>query len=617
MYPRNLPAPPPRTKLLKNLLPSVVAVVFVSGALSSVALADGPPLSNGGIGNQTLVDNQAIAKAQAVGVITTFMTKGAQECDDKGKNCHSAFGQDDNLDYVGMQAKAQATTGIQSFNFVDKDGGSTSISAQVSSLALACGDSRIKTVAGIAFKATNCAVNASGEAQLTFQVCTAPSRGLPITPPSNAMTCSTDMTQSNFKPKAGMVCAKASCDTEPEGSLNGWSASATISWTPTLPANASDSDKTNNGLGLVFYPPLTGGVPANFKADSDNMTAVKIVESFVNSQTKKTAMGLRIAYRHKATVTKDMLQNPASVTNPGDYTAHWDTLLKLQGNALIPKYGQKYAKNGSECLQQIQNGIEKDGKITVCDETYTNESGIKPIAKTAQVAAQGQDCGTTEQCLQEVVNTNTWTQPCKSDVPLSLRNCETTTAYTSETVTAARTRSVETCREKRTETVQSCATQALLTGVAPSSCPAGTRLVNNASYLGPYWDPYALLRVTCEANNGLHIQWASSVSGTEFDNAQLYGSTWMAVDTHITLNAFQTSDWTPAGLVCLPQYANGVTNLFKVSCTGSTCTYDMLAPPGGGCPWSTIGPTTSGSADISYEGIITTLNNCASYEAAQ
>ncbi|KVP65524.1 hypothetical protein, partial [Burkholderia ubonensis] len=46
-------------------------------AASAAALADGPPQSNGVISNPTLVQNQDVAKAQAAGAITSFMSKGA------------------------------------------------------------------------------------------------------------------------------------------------------------------------------------------------------------------------------------------------------------------------------------------------------------------------------------------------------------------------------------------------------------------------------------------------------------------------------------------------------------------------------------------------------------
>ncbi|GBG14389.1 diguanylate cyclase [Novimethylophilus kurashikiensis] len=439
---------------------SIVALALMG--LSAQALADRPPVSNGVISNPTLNANQAVAKAQAVGAITSFMSKGAEECDANGKNCHSAFGANDMPDYNGLQVQAQTAAGTQSFNFLDKDGNSSSYSAQTGILAVACGNTRSQVIAGVAVKVSNCQVSDTGDAQITFKVCTAPARGLPVSQPDNAVDCSSDPTASNYKPPAGKVCRVAACDSEPENSLNGWSTETTVSWQASMPSNATADQKARNGLAMVFYPSLSGGITPDFKADSDNMTALKIVQSFVNNNTHKTAVGFRIAYRHKTTVTKDMMTAGAgSVPNPQDHTNQWASIQKLQANPLIPQYQAKYGANGSECLQQIGHGIATDGKITVCDQTYSNESGIHPLAKTAQVAAEGQDCGTTEVCVQKVVNTNTWTQTCSSDVPLSMRNCTTKTDYTLNDITSARTKPTEICTEQRTTATYSCATTAV------------------------------------------------------------------------------------------------------------------------------------------------------------
>lgn len=431
--------------------------------LSTASYADGPPMSNGVIGNATLVKNQDVAKAQAAGIITTFMSKGATSCDADGKNCHSLFGSDDKADYATLQQSGQALSGVSTFSFLDgaggEDGGdSNSVASQLGTLALACGDLSVKKVAGIALKFSNCAVTATGDAQVSVQVCTAISRGNPITPPPNEVECSNDPTSPKFRAPTGFVCKRPACDTEPVGSLNGWSAPQTVSWQATMPTGASADQVSKNGLGMVFYPPLSGSM-VSFTADSENMTAVKIVQSFINSETKRTAIGLRIAYRHKTKVTKDMMVNgPSTVPNPGQNTAAWDSIQKIQANEKIPQYQQTYGKNGSECIQQIGKGIASDGKITVCDPQYTNESGIKPLATTAQVAVEGQDCGTVPQCLKQVINTTTWKESCSSDVPLAKRNCTTTQAYTIEKVSYVRTRPEEICHEARFNAEYSCNT---------------------------------------------------------------------------------------------------------------------------------------------------------------
>lgn len=462
--------------------PRIALLVFlVAGALSATAYAEGPPTSNGVISNPTLVANQDIAKAQAVGVITTFMTQGSQTCDADGKNCRSLFGADDNLDYGTLQQNTQSMTGVQSFSFMggggdDRD--ANSVSAQTGTLALACGDTAVKMVAGIAVKATSCRVADNGDATLTVQMCSAPSRGNPIKQPDNAVLCSDDPTSPSFRPPQGKVCMRPACDSEPVGSLDGWSSPLTLSYKASLPTGATEDTKAKNGLGLSFYPPLTGGVTPSYKADSDNMTAVKVVQTFVNTSTKRTAVGLKIAYRHKAVVTKDMMtKGPSSVPNPRDHTAQWDTVTKLQGNALIPKYQEQFGKNGSECLQQINSGMAKDGVISVCDKNYTNESGIKPIATTAVVAADGQNCGTTPQCLNEVVNTNTWTETCRSDVPLAMRSCSTVTDFTKNVISFTRTRTQEICHEKRLQAQYSCQTKATV-GICERTSVIGQGGVN-------------------------------------------------------------------------------------------------------------------------------------------
>ena len=431
------------------------------GTQFSATAQEGPPMANGVIADASLTQDPAGVRAKATATITTFMSKGAQVCDDKGQNCHSAFGQG-GMDFNGVQSSAQRTLNVQSFSFSDP-GGSNNVSAQLGTLALSCGDYRTKSVAGVAFKLTGCTVNSNGDAQVSYRVCTAPARGLSVSQPANGMECSDDPTQPNFRPKPGMVCLKAACDTEPEGSLNGWSPEQTSVFTANLPASASAQEVSNNGLGLVFYPSLSGGVPADYRADSDNMTAVKVVQTFVNSSTDQAAVGLKIAFRQKTQLTKEKIAGGVySTPNPREHTAAWDTITKLQGNARIPQLQAKYASKGTKCIQQIQAGLGNDGTVTVCEEDYENEAGIKPLARTAQVAAEGQNCASTAQCLQEVVNSTAWQQKCRSDVPLALRKCATTQDYETSTRTFTRTASTEVCHERRAQFTYGCETNATL-----------------------------------------------------------------------------------------------------------------------------------------------------------
>ncbi|WP_126223636.1 hypothetical protein [Burkholderia ambifaria] len=444
---------------------AVLAGTFIAGT----AHADGPPSSNGVISNPSLNSNKTLVQAQGVNVITTFMSKGSQTCDAKGQNCHSSFGSDDTMDYTTMQQNANSSSGTQSFSFQD-DNNSTAVSAQTGTLAIACGDTTAHTVGGVAVKATSCEVNSSGDARVIMQACSAPSRGNPVTPPPNAVPCSSDPTASNYLPPQGKVCMRPTCDTEQVDSLNGWSSPVTLVYHASLPANATTQDQTNNGLALSFYPPISGSV-TDFTVDSDNMTALKVVETAVNEQTHQTAVGLKVAYRYKTAITKQMMtQGLSAVPNPGQHTDAWDSVQKLQTNPLVAQYGAKDTSNGTDCMNQLQSGVATDGKISVCDPNYSNESGIRPIARTAQVAAEGQNCGTTPQCLQQVVNTNTWTELCEADVPLSIRSCETKTSYTLNDLSYTRTRKQEVCHEQRTTAQYGCLTQG---GVGTPGCQPG------------------------------------------------------------------------------------------------------------------------------------------------
>lgn len=494
-----------------------LAALTAAALIATAHAQEGPPTVNGVIKDPNLVQNQNIAKAQAVGAITTFMSKGAQECDADGKNCRSLFGNDDSMDYSSMQLTAKTLTGVDSYSFAGGDDSSNSVSSQLGTLAIACGDKSVKLVAGVAVKVLSCSVAANGNAQARVQVCTAPGRGNPVKNPDNAVPCSSDPSAPNFKAPIGQVCMKPACDTEPENSLNGWSSPATINWTATLPETATETQKSNNGLALVFYPALNGGITPDFKADSDNMTALKIVQSFKDNETGNTAIGLRIAYRYKVQLTKDMLtKGAAAVPNPKDHSSAWETIEKLQGNALIPQYQAQYAANGSECIQQIQNGIASDGIISVCDQGYTNESGIRPLALTAQVATEGQDCSSVPQCLKEVVNTNTWTESCSADVPLAMRNCTTKQDYTMEKVSYTRTRTSELCNEERLTAEHGCTTTSSVASVSQSlTCtPKFFRCMPGASECCTFTIecPGSEVKVTYQDCCGyVHVRQASSV----------------------------------------------------------------------------------------------------------
>lgn len=438
-----------------------------AGLLATVAAAtfaqEGPPLnSGGGIGNDKLVRNQAVAKAQAVGMITSFLASGTKECDPDGTNCRNLFGDDDNMDYASMQFRGQGMTQTQSFSFTDDNDNSAAIVSQIGSAALACVKNASKTTAGVAVRLLDCHVGESGQTSITVQVCSAPARGYSVSQPDNAVPCSENPADASYTPPAGKVCRKAACDTEPQDSVNGWSSPRTVSWMPQGGNDKTDSEKAGNGLALFFYPNPAGGA-RTLSSDSDNLTALKIVASFRQEGEGKSAVGLKLAYRHKVSITKELLEKGPEGTNAlnkDQVSPMWESVEKLQVNPLVPQYQQTFGNNGAECVQQIVEGVGGDGKVYVCDTGYTGESGLRPIALSAEVAAEGKDCGTAPQCLQEVVNTNTWTQTCKADVPLALRKCTTTQDYDYDKISYTRTRTTEICHERRVVAEYACQTRA-------------------------------------------------------------------------------------------------------------------------------------------------------------
>lgn len=444
-------------------------------------------MENGIITNSTLKGNQDVINAQGVGAISSFMSNGAQTCDAQGQNCHSLFGGDDSIDYGSITSMGNTALGTAAQSFMN-DGDGTSVSVQTGAITLACGNTQPQTVAGVAVKVSGCQVNSSGDAQVQLSVCTAPMRGLPTTSPANAVPCSSNPSDPSYFPPAGSVCQKASCDTEPVGSLNGWSPTKTLIFQANATGLSADQ-QTKNGLALVFYPDLAAGVVPSFTADSDSMTAVKIVQTFTNASTGQQAVGLKVAYRQKTTITKDQFVDGANtVGDPSRYTSAWNSLEKLAVNPLIPQYQTKIAQDSRAGLTKLQDGIKK-GQVEVFDPNYVGpESGVKPIATTAKIAAAGEGCGTTAECLKWVTNTNTWTQTCQAAVPLSMRSCSTVTDYTKEDIISVRTRSQEVCREARTSAQYECQSQAQISTVNPyqglGSVPVQQTIYNDNS---PTW----------------------------------------------------------------------------------------------------------------------------------
>jgi hypothetical protein len=507
---------------------SSLLVSLVLGAIAPATWAQTQePVTIPNAQNPNLVANQEVADAQGVNVITTFMTSGTQTCNSQGEDCTGDFGSDDSVNYLNMQAQAQAATGVQGYSFMggNDETDSDDVSTQQGTLEIACGDISPHMVAGIAVKSTYCTVDAQGDATVTMQVCTGPSYGDAVTTPPNTVQCSTNPSDPTFFPPAGYACARPVCDTQPEGSQYGWSAPFTIVFMASLPAGASTQEQTSNGLGMTFYPPLTSGTTASFSADSQSMTAIQIVETGINSQTQRTAVAMNVAFRSETSITSTELATNTTTNDPSTYSDSWDDILRLQANPLYAQYSGTDEAQGTACLNQIYSGIEGNGTVYVCDPTY-NQNGVHPLALSAQVGTQGEDCGTTQQCLSEVVNTTSWTQQCVADVPLAIASCETTTAYTMDQIGLTANQVTEVCQETRAVAQYSCSTTASA-GSMTSGCSAGqacslvetctpgqTYSVNVSNYGGMGQD-------ACEGGDYITAQWTCPSDPTQMPQITL------------------------------------------------------------------------------------------------
>ena len=379
---------------------------------------------------KTLQANQDLANASGVGAVGDFLTKGTQVCDDKG-NCRSMFGANDQLDYATLDEATRVMTGVDAAAFTTPEG-VNNVMTQTGEIAFRCDDLKPKVVSGIAVKPLGCAVDPSTKnAAFKFQVCSAPSRSKTI----------------------------ASCDEVGIGTKDGWSPEISASWNAAASKTNTPDQEAKNGLGLSLYPNPSTGITPDFNSNSETLTAVKIFSSSHNPNTGASAVGLRVVYRFQNPITTAQLEGNSSVPNPEQHTAQWATIEKLQASAELPQYQQKFGNQAMNCLQQIQSGLGGDGKITVCDTTYYDKEveGI-PGPKTAQVTASGQSCETTEKCLNEVVETSSWSQTCIADVPMSTKQCNTVTTWTNENRTQVRTKTTDVCHEERFVAEYSCKT---------------------------------------------------------------------------------------------------------------------------------------------------------------
>ena len=418
-------------------------------------------------GKAALTANQNIAKTQAMGSTLNILNKGTQTCDADGKNCQSGFGKDDQFNLTRMNSTFGSATGIIGQSFGASDGAGN-LSSQTGSLMISCTTPKVHTAVGIAIKVLDCAYDAAGNAAMNYKVCTATSRGFKVSPPDNAVVCSNSPVAPNYKAPLGKVCAAPTCDTEAEGSLNGWTETQTIQYFKDVSDNGTKEEKDANGLKLTLYP-NPNKVSASFGSDGESLTALRIAGVTPDVKTKELKLATLIAHRYKR-ITKNTDVTSRQALPAGQEPPFVETMRKIQNDPMFPEKQREVGKSLTPCIDKIYEGVGDTGNIAICEPNF-NKYGIKPVAKTAQVAAMNKACQTTTQCIQELVKTSTHTTECVVDIPLANKNCITTTDFTLEKLEYSRTRPTELCHESRTHAEYACKTEATAT-VTPG-CAAG------------------------------------------------------------------------------------------------------------------------------------------------
>lgn len=392
-----------------------------------------------------LVKDSPVAKVQAARTIQTFMNTGTRSCPPgQATGCTNLIGQDGNMNYGLIEKNAKKLLGTQSVDF-DSKTESSNVSTQMAEIALKCEERKPIVRAGIAFKTISCSVDAALNAKLSFQVCTAPSRGKPVTNPDNAVTCSDVPTDATYLPPKGSVCIQKACDSEAVGSEFGWSAIQNAVYTLT-------STSQDNGRAMVFYPALGGGITADYTADSDNLVVAKIVDTYRDATKTPIieSVGIKLALRFKRQITKDTLAGKGPViANPANNTEQWRTVEALNANPLLATETAIMGGEGATCIKNVVDGLALDGTVKVCDETY-NKNGVTPKVVSAQVVASAAQCTTTTQCISEIVRSSTWTESCSSPANIASKECHQTTAWKIEVQTGTVVRELAQCTETRT-----------------------------------------------------------------------------------------------------------------------------------------------------------------------
>lgn len=442
--------------LALNLGASLIALAALAPSAAMAQVDYIPGMSSGNIGNKTLQQNQDIINAQGVGSVSSFMQKGSQHCDRDGGNCLSLFGVDDSFDFTSSSAISSDVSGADGQTFGANGAGDigASIASQVGSIVLRCGDPSVQIAAGIALKPISCSANAAGGATLTYQTCTAPMRGFAVTAPDNAVQCSSSPNSPSFNPPPGKVCAARTCDSEPLGSLDGWTSAKTITLDAARANDPAPSqEESGNGLGVSVYP-SDGAALSSFTANSEGLTAVRIARVKYDDIPANQVLGINVAYRKVAEFTDQILEGNV---NPGQQTAMWNTILKLGVNPEVRKQEETLSSTAAYCLEQLHAGMISANEVSVCNENFSNESGLKAIATTARVAAPDGSCEAVPQCIEEEDVTNTWPLERISDIPVGTMECITTTTHQEEVTFSFRERPYDSCTEKRKVTYPSCA----------------------------------------------------------------------------------------------------------------------------------------------------------------
>lgn len=434
-------------------------------------------LNEKSIENPNLAREAPVAKVQAARAIQSFMNDGTRDCKtgekdkngiktSKGDSCTGApslITENGELNYGYTQQKANKALGTQTLTSTGDTSGHT-ISAQIGQLAILCSaqnglvkDSAFlkpQVIAGVAIKPLECSVDALGNATFSFQACTGPAFGKPIVNPPNAVTCSENPTDANFKPPAGYVCALAACDTEPLGSQYGWSPVETVTY-------AKNSTEESNGRSMMFYPALGSGITPSYTADSETLTVIKVVDTYYNAAKTEEAIGIKIALRYRLKVNQDQLRGEESIGDPSTYTPQWRSVEALNGNARLQEETTRMGAPAASCISRVVDGVDDpSGEVRVCDESHVAPDGTKPMAVSAQVVADAAQCTSTSQCISEIVTTTTWTETCLSATSKAVKDCKVTTTWQLYQQEFSQTRQSASCTESRSTYTPTCSVTA-------------------------------------------------------------------------------------------------------------------------------------------------------------